>query len=41
MYAVVRIEVPKTLSPRARQLVQELAGELAQRPGASCGSPRL
>jgi curved DNA-binding protein len=41
MYAVVRIEVPKTLSPRARQLVQELAGELAQRPRESRGSPRL
>ncbi len=28
MYALVQVQVPKTLSPRARQLVQELADEL-------------
>ena len=32
VYAVVHIQVPKTLSPRARQLVQELAVELKPSP---------
>jgi DnaJ-class molecular chaperone len=37
MYAVARIDVPKSLSPRARQLVEELAGELRQQPRAERG----
>lgn len=37
LYASVRIRVPKDLSPRARQLVQDLDRELNQRPREELG----
>ncbi|MCK4342940.1 MAG: J domain-containing protein, partial [Phycisphaerae bacterium] len=37
LYAIVRIQVPKTVSPRARELLGELDRELNQRPREDLG----
>lgn len=39
LYAVVRIQAPKTLSARARQLLTELSQELNQKPREDLGWP--
>lgn len=39
LYAVVKIEAPRDLSPRARELVEQLDAELRQSPRAGLGWP--
>jgi curved DNA-binding protein len=39
MYVVTRVMVPKETSPRARELIEQLAGELKDNPRAKLGWP--
>ena len=40
LYAVVRIQPPAQLSPRARELFEELNRELKERPRDNLGWPK-